>query len=98
MQANIGGDTAATVPKPNNQPHDDKRKRNTIRRSNYVPATMQRFDYKTWIMTLKVIYLLLWEKVVAPEESAGGGHLPLSFKLHSSLLFNFHRSVIQAIM
>ena len=31
---------------------------------------MQRFYYKTWIMTLKVIYIAILEKVVAPKESA----------------------------
>ena len=35
-------------------------------------TSLQRFYYKTWIMTLKVIYMLLLEKVVAPKESAGG--------------------------
>ena len=68
MQANIGEDTAVTAPgtRDNNQPHDERKyygDRNT-------PATMQRFYYKTWIMTLKVIYMLLLEKIVAPKESA----------------------------
>ena len=63
-----------------------------------MPATMQRFYYKTWIMTLKVIYMLLLEKVVAPKESAGGGRLPLPFIIHSEFRYRFHRSVIRAIM